>query len=121
MIRILSIVTEEYIPEGKKVLWSLEENEVIFIEVSHFVQLNCKTSIIHLEPKDCILSQRLTLNNISAAPILIRTIKLQVEDGNVFCSPPILMSPLLKKTVICAIFCSPYSKISQGYLKSKRN
>ncbi|KAF6625156.1 helix-turn-helix transcriptional regulator [Paenibacillus sp. DRB1-1] len=93
LIRITSIITNEYIPANKTVIWSTLDVEFVYMEALDSVQVGCDISNAILGPNDCALGQNLTLCNSNHNVACIRAIRLHVEPEIVRRLVPII-SPL---------------------------
>lgn len=80
MIRIISIITSQYIPAGRTLHWSTDNTEFIYVEAFTSLQANWNNSHATLYAEDCLFTQGLALHNSSPSSASIRAIRLQVEQ-----------------------------------------
>lgn len=94
LIRIISLSENVYVPSGRTIHWVASQNELIYLESFHTLQLSRHSYHTIVGPGDCLLAQNVTLRNSINTSARLRVIRLQMDHPQRDCIVPSLNSPI---------------------------
>lgn len=77
IIRIVSIISNEYIPAGRTLQWPVVHTDFIYLEALDSLQASWNNTHSTLHREDCLLAQSVALHNSRPDVATIRAVRLQ--------------------------------------------